>query len=214
MTLSAVIFDLDGVLVSTAELHYQAWKRLADEKGVPFDKDENEKFKGVSRSDCVQMLFPAIKDETELNRLADTKNSCYKELIETLMPDALFPGARRLIDELKEKNIKTAIASVSKNTKRVLEKLQISDLCDTVVDGYDIKNSKPAPDIFLLCAERLNVKPLECVVIEDAYAGVEAAKRAGMSAVGIGKPKDLANADDVVPSVEFLTIESLQKMVK
>lgn len=212
--LAAVIFDLDGVLVDTARFHYLAWQRLADEEGVPFDREFNERFKGVSRRECVRMLFPDRPDPEKLTSLATRKNEYYKEMVETLTPADLFEGARPLIEELRRAGVLTAIASVSKNTARVVEKLEVQALFDAVVDGNDVVNSKPAPDVFLLTAERLVVAPGECVVLEDAQAGVVAAHAAGMPAVGIGSPQRLHQAQCVVASVREISVAMLIDVVE
>ncbi|MFI4910082.1 MAG: beta-phosphoglucomutase [Sedimentisphaeraceae bacterium JB056] len=207
MSIEAVIFDLDGVLVSTSELHYEAWKSLSQKYGISFDRDFNERFKGVSRSDCVRMLFPSEKDTKLLDAMSDEKNAYYCELISSLTPQDVFPGVRELISNLKNNNIKTAVGSVSKNTSVVLEQLGISDVFDVVVDGNDIKNSKPRPDVFLFAAGRLNVHPENCVVVEDAAAGIRAAHLAGMLTVGVGPNDTLFEAGQLVSCVGELTFE-------
>jgi len=207
--LKGVIFDLDGVITDTSGFHYLCWKRLADEYSVPFDKEFNERFKGVSRLDCARMLFPDIKDEEEIERLANKKNDYYVEMCQQIVPEDIFPGVIEFLSELRKNNIKTAIGSVSKNTDLVLSRLQVKELFDAIVGGRDIKRSKPAPDVFLLGAEKLGLDPKDCIVIEDAYAGIEAAHAAGMLAVGIGTKENLPIADMVVPSVKDLSLKDL-----
>ena len=211
MDLKGVIFDLDGVLVNTAHFHYLAWKRLADEYGIPFDEAANERFKGVSRTDCVRMLFPE-RDHAELELLADRKNDCFKKMIETLQPADMFPGALKFIHSLRLAGVRTAIASASRNTSRIVTRLRIGGYFDAIVDGNDVNRSKPAPDGFLLAAERMALAPNSCVVIEDAAAGIEAAHAAGMRAVGIGSPATLGEAERVVPHTGELTMELLRDL--
>lgn len=213
MALKAIIFDLDGVIVDTAELHYSAWKRLADEEGAPFNKEINESFKGVSRQACVRILFPNVESEERLAFLAEKKNSYYVDMIENLKPENLLPGVYNFIREVKRENIRTGIGSVSKNTRKVLEKLQVTDMFDAVVDGTLIKNSKPAPDVFILCAKLLEVDPKYCIVIEDAEAGIEAAHAAGIIAIGRGSAYVLRNADYVVESIEELNLDKLKALL-
>lgn len=213
MCLKGVIFDLDGVLVDTAKFHYLGWKRLADEYKVPFDEKKNERFKGVSRMDCIRILFPDVKDEKRLVRMATQKNNYYREYIEKLKPEDLFDGAKSLIDELRYNGIKTAIGSASKNALRVVQKLEIYELFDSVADGTKAENSKPAPDVFLVAAKEMNIEPSESIVLEDAEAGIKAAHAAGMTAVGIGEKTILKEAEIVVPSVKELSFERLKGLI-
>jgi beta-phosphoglucomutase len=205
--LRAVIFDLDGVLTDTARFHYLGWKRLADETGRTFDEKFNERFKGVSRIECAKMLFPDEKDLVRLSTLADRKNRYFVEMVETLTPKDLFPGVSDLLTALKNVKILSAVASASRNAGRILEKLEALPLFDVVVDGNDVKRSKPAPDCFLRAAVKLGVPAEHCVVVEDAEAGVEAAHNAGMAVVGIGA---LPKADALVTVFQEITLELLK----
>jgi len=209
MSLQAVIFDLDGVIVFTSEYHYLAWKRLAEEQGCYFDRQKNEKFKGVSRQDCARMLFPEITDASQLEELAIIKNGYYKEFLNELRPESVVTGVLTLLDEIKSGGIKTAVASVSKNTHRVLEKLHLSDHFDCVVDGNGVERSKPAPDVFLAVSENLHIEPSNCVVIEDASAGIEAANVAGMMTIGVGDRLQLAAAKQIVSDVNEIDMKML-----
>lgn len=213
MGLQAVIFDLDGVITDTSRFHYLGWKKLADQYRVPFDEKFNERFKGVSRKDCVRLLFPEIKDESRLDDLADQKNRYYVAMIQQLTPADLFDGARKLLRELHDHGIKTAIGSASKNTPLVMQRLEITDLFDAVTDGTEVRRSKPAPDVFELCARKLNVTCSACIVLEDAQAGIQAALAAGMTAVGIGSRELLPTADWVVNSVRDLDPDLLSRLV-
>lgn len=208
MRLSGVIFDLDGVIVHTSELHYQAWKRLADEQGAAFGRRQNEKFKGVSRLDCVQLLFPGLT-EPERIRLTDVKNGYYIDLLASLGPADILPGIPDLVEALRAEGISIAIASVSKNTHIVVEKLKIAGKFDAIVDGTMVQNSKPAPDAFLLAAKKFKLPPASCLVIEDAAAGIQAAIAARMTAVGVGNTADLPDAHEVVSGPHELSVDRL-----
>ncbi len=189
-TVKAFIFDLDGVITDTAEYHYQAWKRLADEEGLPFDREKNEKLRGVSRRECLRLILNGKKvPEEEMEAMMERKNNYYKELIENVTRQDILPGVKELLTELRASGYKIAIASVSKNAKTVLNGLGIIDLFDAISDGYSVKNSKPAPDLFLHAAEQLGIAPEYCAVVEDAEAGIEGALAANMLAIGIG-PKE------------------------
>ena len=204
MGLRAVIFDLDGVITDTSRFHYLCWKKLADEYHVHFDEKFNERFKGVSRRDCAQLLFPDIQDDTQLDALAEQKNRYYVDMIQQITPSDLFEGTRKLLRELRDQGIKTAIGSASQNTALVMEKLEIADSFDAVADGTQVMHSKPAPDVFELCARKLNMACSECAVVEDAQAGIQAALAAGMTTVGIGSRELLPEADWRVDSVRDL----------
>lgn len=208
---SAAIFDLDGVLVDTARLHYQAWRRLAKELGFDFSERDNEALKGVSRMCSLEILLAhggIAVDKGKKQALADRKNDVYRQLLQGLTEGDLLPGARECLEALRRRGIKIALASASKNAPFVLERLGIARLFDAVVDGTVVSASKPDPEIFLRSARELGARPAECVVIEDASAGVEAAKKAGMVAVGIGSPELLSEADRVVPGVKDFDFEA------
>ena len=193
--LKAVIFDLDGVITDTSEYHYRAWKRLADEEGIPFNRDDNEKLRGVSRRECLKILLKGkqVLDE-QFQEMMDRKNRYYVELLKQMTSENILSGAKEIVLELKRRGIKTAIASVSKNTRTVLQGTGIENLFDVIVDGYSVKNTKPAPDIFLFAAEELGVKPEDCVVVEDAEAGIEAALAGNMLPIGIGLEERVGKA--------------------
>ena len=196
--MKAVIFDLDGVLVSTDEYHFQAWKQLANEENIYFDRKINERLRGVSRMDSLEIILErsriSYRDE-EKKTLASRKNGYYISNIENLTPNDMLPGALVSINRLKEAGKLIAIGSSSKNTLLILEKLGIKEYFDAIVDGNQIKNSKPDPEVFLLGAEKMNVKPEECLVVEDAASGVEAGKSAGMKVLGVGSAKNHPLAD-------------------
>jgi len=187
--IQAVIFDLDGVLVTTDDSHYLAWKQMADEEGIFFDREINQRLRGVSRMESLEIILeradkPYSREQKQ--ELADRKNGYYVALISKLTPDALLPGALQTVNALRAMGIKTAIGSSSKNAPAILRQTGISDLFDAVADGNQIKNSKPAPDVFLLAAELLELPAGECLVVEDADAGVEAGVQAGMMVLAVG----------------------------
>lgn len=195
------IFDLDGVIVDTAKYHYKAWKRIADELGFEFTEQHNERLKGVSRMRSLEILLEVgnigVDEETKL-KLAEKKNSWYVEYISKMDKSEILPGVEDCIKSLKQKNIKTAIGSASKNTMLILKNLDIAHYFDAIIDGNKVTKAKPDPEVFLLGAQELGLNPENCVVFEDAEAGIQAAKAAGMMAVGIGLPSILKEADLVV----------------
>ena len=201
----AVIFDLDGVITDTAHYHYLAWKRTADSIGAPFDEAFNEQLKGVDRMGSLRLILaraPRSFSEEEQLALADAKNRHYQELIATMTPRDLLPGALAALEAVRAAGLRIGLASVSKNAFTVLDRLGIRDRFDDVVDADTIRNSKPHPEIFLTAAEHLGVAPADCLGVEDAAAGVAAIKDAGMVAVGVGSPDVLHRADRVIRSME------------
>jgi beta-phosphoglucomutase len=207
-----VIFDLDGVLVSTDELHYRAWQQLADAEGIPFDRQINERLRGVSRMESLAIILErAPRSYTPAQRaaLADRKNAAYQAMLQELTPADALPGARELIAELRQRGVKLAVASSSKNARLILECLDMTDGFDAIVDGAAITRTKPDPEIFLKSAARLGLPPGECLVVEDAAAGVEAARRAGMSVFGIGRADRLPGATRHAPCLEGVSVATL-----
>lgn len=204
MRVKGVIFDLDGVLADTAGLHYRAWKRLANELGIDFDEAFNERLKGVDRMGSLALILDAAghnADAAARDRLAARKNSFYVELIAALGPDDLLPGAKAALRACRRAGLSTALASASRNAPAVIERLEIADQFDYVADASKIARSKPDPEIFLTAAAGLQLSPGQCVGVEDAAAGVEAIKRAGMPAIGVGDRDELAAADYVIASI-------------
>lgn len=199
MLIKAFIFDLDGVITDTANYHYLAWKRLADEIHVSFDRKRNEQLRGISRRESLLILLDGkTVDEIQLSEWMEKKNNYYREYLKNITPLDLLPGVLVVLNTLKEKNIKIAIASASKNAKDVLYRLGIEEYLDTVCDGYSVENSKPAPDLFLYAAKQLREQPKNCVVVEDAAAGIKAGISAGMLTVGIGPVSRVGEADKVL----------------
>ncbi len=203
LNLQGVIFDLDGVLTDTAEYHYRAWQRLADEEKIPFDRQANEALRGVSRRESLlKIIGDRSYTEAQIEEMMERKNRYYVESIESISSTDLLPGAMNLLDELRKAGIKTAIGSASKNAHTVVEKLGIADRVDAIADGYSVDRPKPAPDLFLFAAKLINLEPDQCVVVEDAGAGVDAALAAGMLAVGLGPVERVGQATVVLPSLE------------
>ena len=201
-TAKAVIFDLDGVLVTTDNCHFLAWNRMAQEEGIPFDRKINDRLRGVSRMESLEIILeksPRTYTEEEKLALAERKNNYYKELIGTLERDAILPGALAMLDFCRTHKLKTAIGSSSKNTKAILTRLGMTELFDAIADGNDIKHSKPAPDVFLCAAEKLGLAPALCLVAEDADAGIAAAKAAGMRVIAVGPAASNPDADFALP---------------
>lgn len=212
MDIQLFIFDLDGVITDTAEYHFLAWKALADKFNLKFDREMNEKLRGVSRIESLNIIIEVnnmnISEETK-NEWATLKNDLYVELINEITPKDLLTGVKELLEDLKNRKIKIALGSASKNARTVIEKLGIAEYFDVIGDGFSVENSKPAPDIFLHVAEELNINPENCIVVEDAEAGIDAAISAGMKTIGIGPKERLGKADYIYSSIEEIKLKSL-----
>ena len=203
--IKAVIFDLDGVIVSTDDCHYRAWKKMADEEGIYFDREINNRLRGVSRMTSLEIVLEKANreySEKEKQEMAERKNNYYKELICELTPNDILTSVTEKLDELKENGIKIAIGSSSKNTPIILKQIGLDNYFDAVSDGNNITHSKPNPEVFLKAAEMLGVAPEDCMIVEDADAGIEAGKRAGMKTLAVQgangadfKAKNLAECD-------------------
>ncbi len=209
--MKAFIFDLDGVLVFTDKYHYQGWKMIADKLGIPFDEEVNNRLRGVSRMDSLEIILenydkPLTQEEKE--KLAEEKNDYYRGLLGNMTPDDVADEVRNTLAELRKRGHKLAIGSSSKNTKFILEKTNLTDAFDAISDGTNIVKSKPDPEVFLKAAEFLSEDPSNCVVVEDAYSGVDAAKAGGMIAVGIGEASGYEKTDHPIKSFkEILDID-------
>ncbi|MCR4657885.1 MAG: beta-phosphoglucomutase [Lachnospiraceae bacterium] len=199
MDAQAVIFDLDGVLVHTDRFHYLAWKALADEKGIYFDEEINQRLRGVSRMESLEIILeryegaPLSAEEKE--RMAEKKNGIYREYLSGMTPSDVTEEVRDTLDKLKDRGYKLAVGSSSKNTGFILEKTELRDYFDAVSDGTMIKRTKPDPEVFLLAAELLNTEPAKCLVVEDADAGIEAGKAGGMITAAYGEATKSGKAD-------------------
>jgi beta-phosphoglucomutase len=211
--IDAVIFDLDGVIVSTDEYHFQSWKQLADAEGISFHRQDNERLRGVSRMESLEIILeksPKTYSAVEKQKMAGRKNDIYRELLGGLSPSDVLPGVVSTLKELRERGAKIAVGSSSKNALPILRAIGLADVFDAVVDGNDISRSKPDPEVFTLAAQRLGVPPEQCLVVEDAKAGVEAALAAGMSVLAVGAanghPKATLSAENLtqVTPDEFL----------
>lgn len=217
MDLKACIFDLDGVIVDTAKYHYLAWKRLAAELGFDFTVEDNERLKGVSRMRSLEILLEiggkSLSDE-EKEEAAAKKNTWYVEYIKQLAPDEILPGVSKFLSELREQGLKIALGSASKNAPIILKRLDLNHLFDVVIDGSKVTHAKPNPEVFLKGAKALGLKPEECVVFEDAQAGIEAAKNGNMLCVGIGTPANLNGADFFMTGFEDLSFSKLIEKLK
>lgn len=212
--IEACLFDLDGVVVDTAKYHFIAWKALAEELGFEFTLEDNERLKGVSRMQSLEILLEIgnmrFSDREKLE-MAEKKNALYVSYIEKMTPDETLPGVEKFLQELREAGIRIALGSASKNAPMILERIQLSEMFDAIVDGNSISEAKPNPEVFLKGAERLGVLPENCVVFEDAIAGIEAAQNANMYSVGIGDPETLGFADMVIPGFDGFTVDKLKK---
>ncbi|MHC1704574.1 MAG: beta-phosphoglucomutase [Tenuifilaceae bacterium] len=208
-SVSACIFDLDGVVVDTAKYHFLAWKRLASELGFEFHEKDNERLKGVSRMDSLNILLEigGIKmDQSEKEKLAYTKNQWYLDYISKMKPDEILPGVRTFIQELRKMGIRIGLGSASKNAPLILNQIEVFHLFDVIVDGSMVVNAKPDPEIFLQAAKKLGVDPKNCVVFEDAEAGIDASISAGIRCIGVGNSDTLRKANAVIPDFNGMSV--------
>ncbi|MFV0464486.1 MAG: beta-phosphoglucomutase [Lachnospiraceae bacterium] len=208
--MKALIFDLDGVIVFTDKFHYLAWKQLADEIGIYFDEEINNRLRGVSRAESLEIILErcdeTLSDEKKKD-LMEQKNNRYRELLENMNPSDVTKETRETLEELRKRGHKLAIGSSSKNAKFILEKVALTDLFDAISDGTNITHSKPDPEVFVKAGIYLGESATNCIVVEDAYAGIEAAKAANMMAVGMGDAAGSEKADYTIGSFsELLTI--------
>lgn len=206
--IKGIIFDLDGVLVFTDQYHYQAWKELADRLNIYFDEDINKRLRGVSRMESLEIILEKNHGknytEQEKQAFAEKKNCRYKELLQKLTPEDIAEPVRETLSELRKRGYCLAVGSSSKNAGMILERTQLREAFDAVSDGNHIKNSKPDPEVFLNAAALLQQKPEECAVVEDAYAGIRAAKAANMLAVGISDAKKCPDTDYPITQINDL----------
>jgi kojibiose phosphorylase len=209
-SIRGIIFDLDGVLTDTSELHYQAWSRLASDLGLPLRPSLRDDIRGLSRRASLDLVLNGRPvTEAEAQELMERKNQYYTDLIATLSPADVLPGVLSILEEARAAGLRTAVASASRNALTVLSKLGITPLIDAVCDGSAVRASKPAPDLFLFAARQLGLEPSECLVVEDAEAGVRAAHAAGMRVVGLGDPAVVGEADRVLPSLRDARLADL-----
>ncbi|MHA4738475.1 beta-phosphoglucomutase [Dyadobacter sp. MSC1_007] len=214
-SIQACLFDLDGVIVDTAQYHYIAWRELANGLGFDLSIEQNELLKGVSRMESLEIILGIggvqMPEEEKLTRAA-IKNARYLELCMQMTPADTLPGVRNFLDELKQNSIRIGLGSASKNARAILERIDMLAYFETIVDGNRITKGKPDPQVFLLGAEDLNTPPVSCAVFEDAVAGIQSAKAAGMLAVGIGQASVLTEADVVVPGFTNFSLSHLEEL--
>lgn len=204
------IFDLDGVLADTTEYHFLGWKKIADELGIPFTRQENEALRGIPRRESLMLILHGRKlPEEKIIELMARKNQHYLELIDKITPQELLPGALALLEEIRAAGLKSALGSASKNAPKVIERLGIANLLDAISDGNSVERQKPAPDLFLHAAEQLELPPSECVVVEDAAAGIEAARAGGFRSIGLGSRERVSEADAIFPSLDGVRLNDL-----
>ena len=213
MAIKLCIFDLDGVICDTAKYHYLAWKELADEMQIPFNVKDNERLKGVSRMASLEIILSLGKQESlsdeDKEALATRKNGRYVEMISQMEKDEILPGVKDFLNELRERGIKIALGSASKNTGIIMERLGLREAFDYIVDGTMIVNTKPDPEVFVKSMEYYGLEPEECIVFEDAAAGIEAGHRGGMRCVGIGKKEDLPEADYLIQGFAGVSFDTI-----
>lgn len=214
--MKAFIFDLDGVIVDTAKYHYLAWRDLANELGFEFTEEQNELLKGVSRIRSLEILLNIGKvelSEKKKQELLIAKNEEYLEYVSKMTSDEILPGIQEVLLFLKNKKIPFALGSASKNAPLILKKVGLFDKFDAIVDGNDVTKAKPDPEVFLIGAKKLNAKPENCIVIEDALAGIQAANNAGMISVAIGDKELLNEADYNLSNTKELTIDFIKTLI-
>ncbi len=215
MSIKACIFDLDGVIVDTAIYHYKAWRRLANSLGFDFTEEQNEELKGISRVESLKIILnwgSLRKTDAEMEVLATQKNDWYVAMIKEMTPAEILPGAKEFLDAVQANHYRIALGSASKNSSTILNQIGLSNYFEVLIDGNKVTKSKPDPAVFLAAAQELNMKPEECVVFEDAVAGVKAAKAGHMKAVGIGNAEVLKGADLVINGLNEMTIEKLKAL--
>ncbi len=216
-TIKAVLFDLDGVLVSTDDQHFAAWDEIAKQEGVPFDRKDNDRLRGVSRMESLEILLGEKRDRyspCEKQALAEEKNKRYRELIQKLTRADILPGGTDLLISLRKEGLKLAVGSSSKNAPEILERIGLADAFDVIVSGLDICNSKPDPEVYLLAARKLGAAPETCLVVEDAQAGIDAAEAAGMRSLGIGAAAGYGKSTICRPDLSGITAQTLLELLK
>jgi beta-phosphoglucomutase len=210
------IFDLDGVIVDTAKYHYLAWKKLANELGFDFTEEQNELFKGVSRKRCLEILLDIGKvkaTQEQFDTWMVEKNEDYLEYIENMDASEILQDVPKVLNFLKSKGVPIALGSASKNAKPILEKVGLLQYFDEIVDGNSVTKAKPDPEVFLIAARELGLNPKDCVVFEDALAGIEAANNAGMISIGIGDANILSSADYNFNDFTEIDLDFIKKLL-
>ena len=214
MIIRGFIFDLDGVLTDTSEFHYLGWQRLADEEGLSFSREINESLRGIPRRASLMMILKGRADpEEKIQEMMERKNNYYLELVRGITPKDLLPGARELLEEIHATGMKSGLGSASKNAREVIQRLGIESLLDAVADGSSVEHQKPAPDLFLHAAELLGFSPAECVVVEDAAAGIEAGRAGGFYTLGIGPRERVGDANIVLESLAGAKLDAILNLL-
>ncbi len=212
-----LLFDLDGVIVDTAKYHYLAWKEIAKELGIDFTEEDNERLKGVSRIRSFEIILEIggkTMSQEEIEEWCTKKNDVYLTYIKKLEEDEILPGVRTFLEDVKKKGYKISLGSASKNSNLILERLGLLDVFDEIIDGTKTTKAKPDPEVFVLGAKALGFACEDCIVFEDAVAGIEAAHSGGMQAVGIGSKERLPEADFNIPGFLGVTIEEIEEALK
>jgi beta-phosphoglucomutase len=210
------IFDLDGVIVDTAKYHFLAWKRLANGLGIDFSEKENEQLKGVSRVRSLEKILSwgnKTLSEAEFEKLMALKNEDYLSYINKMDENELLPDVKKTLLYLRDKDQGIALGSASKNARYIIEKVNISQLFNAIVDGTDVSKAKPDPEVFLIAAKSLKISPENCIVFEDSVAGVDAANAANMISIGIGQPEVLGHAHYVFKDFTQISEEFLNELI-
>jgi len=210
------IFDLDGVIVDTAKYHYLAWKKLGNQLGFEFTKEQNELFKGVSRKRCLEILLEIghiDATQEQFDTWMVEKNVDYLAYIENMDASEILPDVPKILEFLKEREIPIALGSASKNARPILEKVNLLHYFDVIVDGNNVTKAKPDPEVFLLAAKQLGVNPKDCIVFEDAVAGIKAANAAKMISIGIGDEKVLSEAQFNFTGFTEISTDFIQELI-
>ena len=211
----AVIFDLDGVIVSTDEYHFLAWKKLANSLGISFGRESNDRIRGVSRMESLEIVLEKSGKRYSLEEkreMAERKNTYYRELLKRVSPSEILPGVIEMIKALKDRGVKIAIGSSSKNARAILRAVGLEDEFDVIADGNHVTRSKPDPEVFTIAGRRLGFSPEECLVVEDAKAGVEAGLAAGMSVLAVGAAAGHPRATRSAKDLSSISIDELLLM--
>ena len=217
MNKKGFIFDLDGVIVDTAKYHFLAWQKLAKSIGIDFSHEQNEQLKGVSRVKSLEKILTwgnKTISEDKFNALMASKNDDYLSFIAKMNHDEILPDVPKVLNYLKEQNQPISLGSASKNARQILEKVDLLNQFDAIVDGNDVSKAKPDPEVFLIAAKALNIKPEDCIVFEDSVAGVQAANTANMISIGIGEQSVLNEADYVFSDFTEIDTAFIDKLIK
>ena len=217
MNKKGFIFDLDGVIVDTAKYHFLAWQKLAKSIGIDFSHEQNEQLKGVSRVKSLEKILAwgnKTISEDKFNALMASKNDDYLSFIAKMNHDEILPDVPKVLNYLKEQNQPISLGSASKNARQILEKVDLLKQFDAIVDGNDVSKAKPDPEVFLIAAKALSIKPEDCIVFEDSVAGVQAANTANMISIGIGEKSVLHEADYVFSNFTEIDTAFIDKLIK